>query len=184
MLDTTVTRSKPGSRKKTPRALTVRRSDFNLALLGKTIVIFVFLGTILVPLLWLSGIPLFQNIARLGWDVGRAICSYTDKSFTIGGFPMMICARCFGVGCGLILTGLAYFYTPFIKKHLPSKRLYLAVFLAALFVPWLIDSGLERLQLWVTDYWLMFPTGLLGGIAVTLAPLLFWPRTDSELEII
>jgi uncharacterized membrane protein len=159
-----------------PRALSVRREDFNLALLGKLIVIFVFLGTILVPILWLSGIPLLQNIAAFGWEVGRAICSYTGQSLEIGGQPMMVCTRCFGVGSGLLTAGLLYFYTPLLRNHLPRRRLYLAAGLAALFVPWLIDSGLERLGLWQTNDLLMLPTGFLGGVAVALAPLIFWPR--------
>ncbi|HEX2915669.1 MAG TPA: DUF2085 domain-containing protein [Chloroflexia bacterium] len=162
-----------------PRALSIHREDSNLALLGKVIVVFVFLGPILVPILWLSGLPIFQNIALFGWDFGRGICSYTQKSLQIGGLDMMVCTRCFGVACGLLTTGLLYFYTPLIRRHLPQRRLYLAAFLAALFVPWLIDSGLERLNLWQTDHWLMFPTGFLGGVAVVLAPLVFWPRNDD-----
>lgn len=96
---------------------------------------------------------------------------------------MMVCARCFGVACGLLFTGGLYFYTPFIKRHLPQRRLYLAVLIATLFVPWLIDSGLERLHLWVTNYWLMVSTGMLGGAALVLSPLVFWPRDDEDSEL-
>ncbi len=169
---------------KWPRALTIRREDFNLALLGKVICVFVFLGPILVPLLWLSGVPLFQNIAAFGWDFGRSFCTYTVKSFEIGGLPMMVCSRCFGVASGILATGLLYLYTPLLRTRLPQRRLYLAVLIAALFIPWLLDSGVQRLELWnwQTDYWLMYPTGFLGGIAVTLAPLLFWPREIVEAD--
>lgn len=169
-------------RRPLPRALTIRKGDFNLALLGKVICVFIFLGPILVPLLWLSHVPLFEAIASFGWSFGRSICSYTVKSFTIGGLPMMVCARCFGVATGLLLTGLTYFYTPLLKNHLPQRHLYLATLIAALFIPWLIDSGLERLHLWVTDYWLMLPTGMLGGVAIALVPLLFWPKSEAEDE--
>ena len=165
-----------------PRALSVRWEDFNLALLGKTAVIFIFLGTILTPLFWLSGIPVLQNIAAFGWDVGQAICSYTDHSLGISGEPLMVCTRCFGVGVGLLTAGLVYFYTPLVKNHLPKSRLYFAAILASLFVPWLIDSGLERLGLWQTNNYLMLPTGFLGGVAVALAPLIFWPRPEPEEE--
>ncbi len=165
-----------------PRALSVRWEDFNLALLGKVLVIFIFLGTILTPLFWLSGIPVLQSIAGFGWDVGRAICSYTDHSLGISGEPLMVCTRCFGVGVGLLTAGLVYFYTPLIKEHLPKSRLHLAVILAALFVPWLVDSGLERLGLWQTNNFLMLPTGFLGGVAVALAPLIFWPRPEPDEE--
>lgn len=165
-----------------PRAFSVRWEDFNLALLGKVVVIFIFLGTILTPLFWLSGIPVLQSIAAFGWDVGRAICSYTDHSLGIFGEPLMVCTRCFGVGTGLLTAGLVYFYTPLIKNHLPQSRLHLAGMLAALFVPWFIDSGLERLGLWQTNNYLMLPTGFLGGVAVALAPLIFWPRPTPEEE--
>ncbi len=165
---------------KLPKALTIQREHFNRDLLGKVTVVFLFLGPILVPLLWLSGWPLFTTVAEIGWNVGRAICSHTSNSFTIGGEPMMVCARCFGVTAGLLFTGLAYHYTPFIRPLLPKNRLYLATTMALLFVPWLIDSGLQRLGLWETTLWLMFPTGFLGGVALVMAPHLIWPIRDED----
>lgn len=165
-----------------PRALSVSWEDFNLALVGKVLVIFIFLGTILTPLFWLSGIPVLQNIAQFGWQVGRAICSYTDHSLGISGEPLMVCTRCFGVGVGLLTAGLVYFYTPLIKNHLPKSRLLLAVILASLFIPWLVDSWFEWQGLWQTNNYLMLPTGFLGGVAVVLAPLIFWPRPEPEEE--
>lgn len=166
-----------------PRVLSLQYEDFNRQLLGKVIVVFVFLGPILVPLLWLSGVPFLQSIATFGWEFGRSICSYTVKSFEIGGELMMVCTRCFGVGCGLLTTGLLFFYTDVLRPRLPQRRLFLAGLLALLFVPWLADSALERLGLWRTDYWLMLPTGFLGGIAIALAPLLFWPEEEEPIEV-
>ncbi len=173
----------PDKKRQWPRALTIRREDFNRALLAKVICVFVFLGPILVPLLWLSGVPLFQSIASFGWDFGRGICSYTVKSFQIGGLNMMVCSRCFGVACGLLTTGLLYHYSPWVRPLIPRRKLYLACLIACLFIPWLIDSGIERLELWNwhTDNWLMFPTGFLGGVALVLAPLLFWPDEAKYL---
>jgi len=165
---------------KLPEVLTIRREHFNRDLIGKVVVVFVFLGPILVPLLWLSGWPLFTTIAQVGWNFGRAICSDTVKSFTIGGEPMMICARCFGVGTGLLVTGLIYHYTPLIRPRVPNNRLYLATIIAVLFIPWLIDSGAQRLGLSESNVLLMFPTGFLGGVALVLAPLLFWPLEELE----
>lgn len=163
-----------------PRALSIRREDFNRDLIGKVIVVFVSLGPILVPILWLSGVPIFQGIASFGWDFGRAICSYTVKSLQIGGLNMMVCTRCFGVATGLLAMGLLYHYSPWVRPRLPRKRLYVGVMIGLLFVPWLIDSGLERLELWRTDHWLMFPTGFMGGMALVLAPLLFSPLEEPE----
>lgn len=165
-----------------PRALSVRKEDFTLGLAGKAVVTFLFIGIILTPIFGLSGVPVFENIAAFGWEVGRAICSYTDQSLTIAGMPLMVCTRCFGVGSGLLTAAYLYFYTPVIKAHLPHNRLYLAAGLAAMFVPWLVDSGLERLGLWITNHLLMYPTGFLGGFAVALAPLIFWPRPEPEEE--
>jgi uncharacterized membrane protein len=169
--------------KKLPRALTIRKSDFNIDLIGKVIVVFIFLGPILVPLLWLSGLPVLTDIARFGWEFGRSICSYTQKSFTLGGLPLMVCARCTGVAFGLITMGLLYHYSPWIKPYLPKRRLHVAVLVALLFVPWITDSALERLELWRTDYWLLFPTGFLGGLALVIAPLAFSPlETEEDAE--
>jgi uncharacterized membrane protein len=159
------------------------KAYLNRDLIGKVIIIFIFTGPILVPVLWLSGFPLFTAIADFGWEFGKAICSHTINSFTIAGLPMMICARCFGVASGLLLTGLIYHYSGLIRPRLPKNRLYLATIIALLFIPWLIDSGLQRLGLWETDLWLMFPTGFLGGAALVLAPLIFWPQAkDFEDE--
>ncbi len=174
---------------KVPRALTIRKSDFNRDLIGKVMCTFIFLGPILVPLLWLSGLPILTNIAEGGWIFGRAICSYTAKSFTIAGLPLMVCARCTGVAFGLLTMSLLYHYTPLIRPRLPQRRLHLAVLIGLLFVPWLTDSALERLGLWVTDYWLLFPTGFLGGLALVIAPLVFSPLRladeddDEDAEI-
>lgn len=165
-----------------PRALTIQKEDLNIDLIGKVACVFIFLGPILVPLLWLSGVPLFKDIAAVGWQLGRTICSYTVKSFEIGGLPMMVCARCFGVACGLLTTGLLYHYSAWLQPLLPRRRLYTATLIGLLFVPWLIDSGLERLNLWVTDYWLMLPTGFLGGAALVLAPLVFFPLASKDKE--
>jgi len=172
-------------KKAIPRASSIVKSDFNLSLLGKVICVFVFLGPILVPLLWLSGWPLFMSIAEGGWAFGRSFCTYTVKSFMLGGVPLMVCARCTGVAFGLLTSGLLYHYTSLFKAHRPAKRLHVAAIIAALFVPWLLDSSLQRLELWLTDYWLMFPTGFLGGVALIIAPWLFLPDPhdyDDEPE--
>lgn len=167
-------------RHKLPRALTIRREDLTIDLLGKVACVFIFLGPILVPLLWLTGIQTFKDIAAISWQFGRAFCSYTVKSFEIGGVPMMVCARCFGAACGLLTMGLLYHYSSWLQPRLPRHRLYTAGLIGLLFVPWLIDSGLERLNLWVTDYWLMLPTGFLGGAALVLVPLVFFPLAPRE----
>lgn len=153
----------------------------NRDLLGKVVIIFIFTGPILVPIIWLTGFPIFTAIADFGWAFGKAICSHTEKSFMIAGLPMMICARCFGVASGLLLTGLTYHYSDLIRPRLPKNRLYLATIIALLFIPWILDSGLQRLGLWQTDLWLMFPTGFLGGSALILAPLIFWPQ-ESDFD--
>ena len=167
-----------------PRALTIRREDFNRDLIGKIIVVFVFLGPILVPVLWLSGIPLLQGIADFGWAFGKSFCTYTDHSFTVGGVPMMVCSRCFGVACGLLAMGLLYHYSPWIRPRLPKTRYRMALLIGMLFIPWLIDSDIERLGLWhwQTNDWIMVPTGFLGGIALILVPLLFWPNEAEYLS--
>jgi uncharacterized membrane protein len=175
------------NRAKLPRALSVRRKDFNLDLLGKFLIIFIFTGPILVPIFWLTGDAYYQNIAAVAWEFGRSFCTYTAKSFEIGGVPMMVCARCFGVASGLLVMGLLYHYTGWLKLRLPRRRLYTAALIGLMFVPWLIDSGLERLELWVTDYWLMYPTGMLAGASLVLVPLLAFPlapadKLDADLD--
>lgn len=151
----------------------------NRDLIGKVVIVFIFTGPILVPVVWLTKFPILTDIAQAGWDFGRAICSHTIKSFTILGLPLMVCARCFGVATGLLITGLVYHYTPLIRPRLPKNRIYIATIIALLFIPWMIDSGAQRLNWWETDLWLMFPTGFLGGAALILAPLIFWPQ-DGE----
>ena len=146
---------------------------------GKALALFLCSGVVLVPVMYVMDVGATRALALWCWGVGRAVCSYTDMSFDLAGYPMMVCGRCFGGTLGFVAA--AFLYAPLIRPRVPYRRLYRAALLGLLALPWLLDSGFERLHLHTTTLWLLVPTGFLGGLALALAPLIFWPRPDHAL---
>ena len=146
--------------------------------LAKAFALFLVVGVVTTPVMYVADIGLSRYIALWCWQLGRLVCSYTDMSFVVAGYPMLVCGRCFGGTLGMV--AVAFLYTRHIRPRLPYRRLHRAALIGLFLTPWLIDSGLERLHLYVTTMWLIVPTGFLGGVALALAPLIFWPRDDPD----
>jgi uncharacterized membrane protein len=89
-----------------------------------------------------------------------------QRSFRVCGYPMAVCARCFGVYAGFLL-GLALypFARGFRNVRLPKKTTFLI--LAA---PIGLDAAANVLGLWSTPGLIRFETGLLWG---TILPFYF-----------
>jgi hypothetical protein len=61
-----------------------------------------FLGPLAAPLFQASGLPLLAGSGALAHDVlARYICPAPAKSYALLGFPMAVCARCWGATLGL-----------------------------------------------------------------------------------
>jgi hypothetical protein len=61
-----------------------------------------FLGPLIAPLFQATGLPLVADSGALARDLlSRFICPTPAKSYVLAGFPMAVCARCWGATIGL-----------------------------------------------------------------------------------
>ncbi len=61
-----------------------------------------FLGPLIAPLFQATGLPLIADSGALARDMlSRYICPTPVKSYVVLGFPMAVCARCWGATIGL-----------------------------------------------------------------------------------
>lgn len=61
-----------------------------------------FLGPIIAPLFQATGLPLVADSGQLARDLlSTYICPTPAKSYQMAGFPMAVCARCWGATIGL-----------------------------------------------------------------------------------
>ena len=116
----------------------------------------------------------------------RAAChQMPERSFYAAGFPLAVCARCFGLYAGALL-GLALYplARPLVRTDAPPRAW---LFLAA--VPTSVDFALGVLGVWENTHWSRFLTAaLLGGAAAFYVmpgaadlALRYWPRRGRAL---
>jgi uncharacterized membrane protein len=84
-----------------------------------------------------------------------------DRSFTIFGFPLAVCHRCFGIYVGLLLGTL--FISQFIHRSPRSRRIWIS----SACVPLLFDHLAPYLGLWTSTAYSRYVTGLLFGFLVS-----------------
>jgi hypothetical protein len=61
-----------------------------------------FLGPLIAPLFQATGLPFVADSGALAYDVlSRYICLTPAKSYALLGYPMAVCARCWGATSGL-----------------------------------------------------------------------------------
>jgi hypothetical protein len=72
------------------------------AWLIKAILVVLFFGPLIAPLFQASQLPLVADSGALARDLlARYICPTPAKSYMVLGFPMAVCARCWGATIGL-----------------------------------------------------------------------------------
>jgi uncharacterized membrane protein len=120
-----------------------------------------FVGAIVAaPLLRARGLPLAAQVLYQGF---HAAChQMPERSFYLWGFPLAVCARCFGLYAG-VLAGITFY--PLARgvwrRDMPGRAwLVLGV------LPTTVDFGLGLFGLWENTHWSRFSTALLAG-AVT-----------------
>jgi len=131
-------------------------------------VIFVYSGTLAGVLLWIAAIffaPYLKSQTsewnRLIYAVFSLIChQIPSRCFYVYGYPLAVCARCFGVYFGF-LTGTVFypFLKGFSKISLPRIKTFILMSL-----PIVADKIGNVFHLWMTPGWLRFITGLIWGI--------------------
>ena len=72
------------------------------AQLVKAILVALFFGPLIAPLFQATQLPLLADSGALARDLlSRYICPTPTKSYVLLGFPMAVCARCWGAAIGL-----------------------------------------------------------------------------------
>jgi uncharacterized membrane protein len=132
--------------------------------------------------LWIAAIvaaPYLRSrgLDQAGWFYAcfAPLChQISDRSFFLWGFPLAVCARCFGIYTGFAAGLMIYpFRRGFDTARIPRLKMFLLVS-----APIVLDTGGNFLRLWETGHLLRFLTGYLWG---SLLPFYFltglaeWP---------
>jgi hypothetical protein len=130
-------------------------------------------GPLVAPLFQATGLPLVADTGALARDLLTTyICPTPAKSYDLAGFPMAVCARCWGATIGLIL---AYW---FANRRTAALTPYLAL-------PWMARLGIGALPFWLwvleivrwpaAPLWLLLLNGALAGFAAGIFFCSIWP---------
>jgi uncharacterized membrane protein len=131
---------------------------------------FIYLLTLIGITLWMGLILLapylqsrFPGMAKFIYAVFAPTChQIPSRCLYIFGYPMAVCARCFGIYSGFLL-GTMFF--PLIKgfsaPSLPPAKAIIAVS-----VPMVIDAAGNFLGVWASSNPVRLATGVLWGIAL------------------
>ena len=112
------------------------------------------------PLLRAGGLPFTSQVLYQGF---HAAChQMPERSFHLWGFPLAVCARCFGLYAGVLAGITAYPLARGVwRRDMPGRAwLILGV------LPTAVDFALGFFGLWENTHWSRFSTALLAG-AVT-----------------
>lgn len=118
-------------------------------------------------LLWLLSVlpPWIADAPRqVVYQIFAPVCHQIPaRSFQMGGIPVALCHRCFGVFSGLVLTAAAFWvFTPFDAVLMRRSRLLILTALAIVGIDWTLDV----LGLWTNTPLSRTATGLaFGGVA-------------------
>lgn len=129
-----------------------------------------FLGPIIAPLFQASGLAALVWSGALARDLlASYVCPTPAKSYLLLGFPMAVCARCWGATIGLWIAYLwsrrmpAHPRLPMIAGGWRLLALQLIVALGA-FLLWPLEIYGEAQGWWYAPYWLLLLNGALFGI--------------------
>jgi hypothetical protein len=133
-----------------------------------------FLGPLIAPLFQATGLRLLAGSGALARDVlSQFVCPTPAKSYTLLGFPMAVCARCWGATIGLWAAWLLL-RRPAIPALLVYLRLGWMVRLLASGLPFLL--WVAEIRWWTAaPYWLLLLNGVLAGFWAGLFFCSIWP---------
>jgi len=107
----------------------------------------------------------FSNVSHPLYKLFSFICHQIPaRSFYLENHAFAVCARCFGVYCGLLGGFIAYPIFRSIETVKPFPRFWL--FLAA--IPAAVDWSLGVFGIWENTHWSRFLTGFILGAACAL----------------
>jgi len=137
-------------------------------------IIRIYLATVAGTVLWLGAIiaaPYFRSRGFGGagflYACFAPVCHQTlSRSIFLWGFPLAVCARCFGIYLGFAAGILLYpFLRGFSSARLPSLKTFVLVS-----SPIVVDFAGNILRLWSTPHVPRLLTGLIWG---TILPFYF-----------
>lgn len=131
-------------------------------------ILWIYLATLLGILGWLGAIWLAPYLKGRGAPMGKFIyicfspvChQIPSRSFSFGGSPLAVCARCLGIYSGFLAGMVLYpLIRGFSTIRLPNSKIFLA-----LSAPIVVDTAANFFRLWATANVLRLCIGFLWGI--------------------
>jgi hypothetical protein len=151
----------------------------------KLILAVLFFGPLLAPLFQATGLPLLADSGALARDMlSHYICPTPAKSYALLGFPMAVCARCWGATIGLWAAWLLF--RRLTADHRPPSSAWFRLFVARRpsFVVCRLLVGALPFALWPIEIafwpaaplWALLANGALAGLWAGLFFCSIWPR--------
>lgn len=137
-----------------------------------------FLGPIASPLLRATGLPLVSETGALARDLlATYICPTPERSLWLLGWPMAVCARCWGATIGLWLGRLAIGdRAPAWLRRYRSLHWSWRLLLSALpFLLWPLEIVGHYSGWWFAPLWLLLVNGIQAGFAAGIFFASVWP---------
>jgi uncharacterized membrane protein len=119
-----------------------------------------------LTLAWVASatLPLSEVLRQV---YARTCHQMADRSWWIGGRPMAVCARCFGIYAGYLIGLLVYpFSRPLASQDVPPRR-----WLVLALIPVTCDAVGGHLGLFETPLLSRSLTGLIAGVAIAFYTL-------------
>lgn len=148
------------------------------------LLVVLFFGPLVAPLFQATGLPLVADSGILAHDLlARYICPTPAKSYALLGFPMAVCARCWGATIGLWAAWVLFRRLQISRRVLPLFSEYLVLPIGprlALAAGALLLWTLE-IRLWpVAPLPVLLLNGAQGGFWAAMLIGSVWQRVAAE----
>jgi uncharacterized membrane protein len=141
-------------------------------------------GPPVAPFLVASSLPLLSNIGNIIYFMGLHVCPQPEMGLALSPpWLMAVCMRCYGTVLGLLMTRLLYATSSGIGAYwLHQYRAWGAVLTFLLILAYPAELVAQSLGLWHYNNFVVFPFGLIAGLALGLyaMPLLHPQRQESQ----
>ena len=138
-----------------------------------------FLGPIISPLFRATDLPLIADSGWLARDLlSRFVCPTPEYSYMLLGYPMAVCARCWGATIGLWAARLVFERGQHsaLLLHFRAWAWPLRLIACALpFLLWPLEIVGMAQGWWVAPLWLLLLNGAQAGFAAGLFFISVWP---------
>ncbi len=143
----------------------------------RAILVVLFVGPPIAPLFQATRLPLVADTGTLARDLlSHYICPTPAKSYMLLGFPMAVCARCWGATIGLWAAWLAFQATN--DEGRPRKawigHVVVRLLRSYLRLHWILQLAMSVLPFWLwaaeitwwptAPYWLLLLNGAFAGL--------------------